>query len=75
MADSKESVINIDDKEYSLDDLDDNQRYLLMQVQDVTNNIRSLNMKIEQSQAALNVFRDTLVRSIKETDDTSQDNS
>jgi len=32
-------------------------------------------MKIEQSQAALNVFRDTLVRSIKETDDTSQDNS
>jgi|11BtaG_2_1085332.scaffolds.fasta_scaffold01609_4 nicotinamide mononucleotide adenylyltransferase len=75
MTDSKESVINIDDKEYSLDDLDDNQRYLLMQVQDVTNNIRSLNMKIEQSQAALNVFRDTLVRSIKETDDTSQDNS
>jgi len=75
MVDSKESVINIDDKEYSLDDLDDNQRYLLMQVQDVTNNIRSLNMKIEQSQAALTVFRDTLVRSIKETDDTSQHNS
>ncbi len=75
MADSKESVVNIDDKEYPLDDLDANQRYLLVQIQDVTNNIRSLNMKIAQSQAALTVFKDTLVRSVKETDDTSQDNA
>ena len=75
MTDSKESVVNIDDKEYSLDDLDTNQRYLLVQIQDVTNNIRSLNMKIAQSQAALTVFKDTFVRSVKETDDTSQDNA
>ena len=75
MTDSKESVVSIDDKEYSLDDLDANQRYLLVQIQDVTNNIRSLNMKVEQAQAALTVFKDTLVRSVKETDDTNQDNS
>tara|TARA_R100001460_G_scaffold59430_1_gene99281 strand:+ start:2347 stop:2574 length:228 start_codon:yes stop_codon:yes gene_type:complete len=75
MTDSKESVVSIDDKEYSLDDLDANQRYLLVQIQDVTNNIRSLNMKVEQAQAALTVFKDTLVRSVKETDDTNQNNS
>jgi|TARA_R100001480_G_scaffold90116_2_gene96886 nicotinamide mononucleotide adenylyltransferase len=75
MTDSKESVVSIDDKEYSLNDLDANQRYLLVQIQDVTNNIRSLNMKVEQAQAALTVFKDTLVRSVKETDDTNQNNS
>ena len=75
MTDSKESVVTIDDKEYSLDDLDNTQRYLLIQIQEVTNNIRSLNMKVAQSQAALTMFKGTLTKSLEETDDTDKDNS
>ena len=75
MADKEESVVTIDDKEYSLDDLDNTQRYLLIQIQEVTNNIRSLNMKVAQSQAALTMFKGTLTKSLEETDDTDIDNS
>ena len=75
MAKNKESVVTIDDKEYSLDDLDNTQRYLLIQIQEVTNNIRSLNMKVAQSQAALTMFKGTLTKSLEETDDTDKDNS
>ena len=75
MAKNKESVVTIDDKEYSLVDLDNTQRYLLMQIQEVTNNIRSLNMKVAQSQAALTMFKGTLTKSLEEIDETSKDNS
>ena len=75
MAKNKESVVTIDDKEYLLDDLDNTQRYLLIQIQEVTNNIRSLNMKVAQSQAALTMFKGTLTKSLEETDETSKDNS
>ena len=75
MAKNKESVVTIDDKEYLLDDLDNTQRYLIIQIQEVTNNIRSLNMKVAQSQAALTMFKGTLTKSLEETDEASKDNS
>ena len=75
MTDKEESVVTINDKEYLLNDLDNTQRYLLVQIQEVTNNIRSLNMKVAQSQAALTMFKGTLTKSLEETDDTDKDNS
>ena len=48
MTDSKEPVVTIDGKEYAIGDLDPNQRYILVQIQEVSNDIRSLNMKVEQ---------------------------
>jgi hypothetical protein len=71
MTDKEESVVTINDKEYLLSDLDNTQRYLLVQIQEVTNNIRSLNMRVAQAQAALTMFKGTLVKSLEETDDTS----
>ncbi len=75
MTDKEESVVTINDKEYLLNDLDNTQRYLLVQIQEVTNNIRSLNMRVAQAQAALTMFKGTLVKSLEETDDTSEDNA
>jgi hypothetical protein len=75
MTDKEESVVTINDKEYLLSDLDNTQRYLLVQIQEVTNNIRSLNMRVAQAQAALTMFKGTLVKSLEETDDTSEDNA
>ena len=75
MTDKEESVVTINDKEYLLNDLDNTQRYLLVQIQEVTNNIRSLNMRVAQAQAALTMFKGTLVKSVEEPDDTSKDNA
>lgn len=75
MTDKEESAVTINDKEYLLNDLDNTQRYLLVQIQEVTNNIRSLNMRVAQAQAALTMFKGTLVKSLEETDDTSEDNA
>tara|TARA_B100001093_G_C26401949_1_gene831686 strand:+ start:478 stop:705 length:228 start_codon:yes stop_codon:yes gene_type:complete len=75
MTDKEESVVTINDKEYLLNDLDNTQRYLLVQIQEVTNNIRSLNMRVAQAQAALTMFKGTLAKSLEETDDTSEDNA
>ena len=75
MTDKEESVVTINDKEYLLNDLDNTQRYLLVQIQEVTNNIRSLNMRVAQAQAALTMFKGTLAKSLEEPDDTSEDNA
>ena len=75
MAAKEESVVTINDKEYLLNDLDNTQRYLLVQIQEVTNNVRSLNMRVAQAQAALTMFKGTLAKSLEEPDDTSKNNA
>ena len=69
MTKNKEPVLSIDDKEYSMDDLDESQKYLVLQMQEVSASIRSLNLKIAQYQAALTTFRDMLNKSLEESDD------
>lgn len=68
-------VITVNDVEYKVDDLDNNQRYLLVQIQEVSNDIRSLNMKVDQLQAALTTFKNSLAKSLEESSDTSNDNT
>tara|TARA_R100001015_G_C4517301_1_gene87284 strand:- start:22 stop:246 length:225 start_codon:yes stop_codon:yes gene_type:complete len=68
-------VITVNDVEYKVDDLDNNQRYLLVQIQEVSNDIQSLNMKVDQLQAALTVFKNSLAKSLEESSDTSNDNT
>ena len=68
-------VITVNDVEYKIDDLDNSQRYLLVQIQEVSNDIRSLNMKVDQLQAALTMFKNSLAKSLEESSDTSNDNT
>ena len=68
-------VITVNDVEYKIDDLDNSQRYLLVQIQEVSNDIRSLNMKVDQLQAALTTFKNSLAKSLEESSDTSNDNT
>ena len=68
-------VITVNDVEYKVDDLDNNQRYLLVQIQEVSNDIRSLNMKVDQLQAALTTFKNSLAKSLEESSDTSNNNT
>ena len=69
------NTITVNDVEYKIDDLDNTQKYLLMQIREVTDNINTLNMKVAQSQAALTVFKGTLAKSLEEPSDTSNDNA
>ena len=69
------NIITVNDVEYKVDDLDNTQKYLLMQIREVTDNIHTLNMKVAQSQAALTMFKGTLTKSLEEIDETSKDNS
>ena len=69
------NTITVNDVEYKIDDLDHTQKYLLMQIREVTDNINTLNMKVAQSQAALTVFKGTLAKSLEEPSDTSNDNT
>jgi prefoldin subunit 5 len=69
MTKNKEPVLSIDDKEYSMDDLDESQKYLVLQMQEVSASIRSLNLKVAQYQAALTTFRGMLNKSLEESDD------
>ena len=69
MTKNKEPVLSIDDKEYSMDDLDESQKYLVLQMQEVSASIRSLNLKIAQYQSALTTFRGMLNKSLEESDD------
>ena len=69
------NTITVNDVEYKIDDLDNTQKYLLMQIREVTDNINTLNMKVAQSQAALTVFKGTLAKFLEEPSDTSNDNT
>ena len=69
------NIVTVNDVEYKIDDLDNTQKYLLMQIREVTNNVNTLNMKVAQSQAALTTFKDTLAKSLEESNDTSNDNT
>lgn len=68
-------TITVNDTDYKVDDLDNTQKYLLLQIREVTNNIRSLNMRVAQAQAALTMFKGTLAKSLEEPSDTSNDNT
>ncbi len=69
------NTVTVNDVEYKVDDLDNTQKYLLLQIREVTNNINTLNMRVAQSQAALAMFKGTLTKSLEEPSDTSNDNT
>ena len=55
--------------EYTEDQLSDEQKYLLAQVQDIDVKLKSLQFQADQLVAAKNVFSDKLVESVKESED------
>jgi hypothetical protein len=62
-------VVTINGVEYTEDQLSDEQKYLLAQVQDIDIKLKSLQFQADQLVAAKNVFSDKLVESVKESED------
>lgn len=62
-------MVTINGVEYTEDQLSDEQKYLLAQVQDIDVKLKSLQFQADQLVAAKNVFADKLVESVKESED------
>ena len=63
-GDSK--MIDVDGEPYDIDSFDDNQRYLLTQIEDLTKKVSSIKFQLDQVQVARDVFTQNLIQSLKE---------
>ena len=63
---NKEPVVVLDDKEFKISDLSEQQQYIHSQVIDLRNQRARLQFQIDQVNASLNVFETSLLNSVKE---------
>ena len=61
-----EQTITIDEKVYKVSDLDQQQRYLVLQIQDLQNKADELAFKLDQVNTAKKSFFDTLKQKLTE---------
>lgn len=62
---TKSNVITIDGKEYSPEDLDDKQTYLINQIKDLQAKSTSLRFQLDQVSVAQSAFTNSLITSLK----------
>ena len=66
MAEAKENVVFLDDKEIKVADLTDEQKYYHSQVVDLRNQKARISFQLDQINASLKVFEDAFIKSTKE---------
>ena len=66
MAEAKENVVFLDDKEIKVADLSDEQKYYHSQVVDLRNQKARISFQLDQVNASLKVFEDAFVKSTQE---------
>ena len=66
MAEAKESVVFLCEKEIKVADLDKKQKYFHSQVIDLTNQKARITFQLDQVNASLKVFEDAFVKSTQE---------
>ena len=65
MAEAKENVVFLDNKEIKVADLTDEQKYYHSQIVDLRNQKARLTFQLDQINASLKVFEDAFVKSTK----------
>jgi len=66
MAEAKENVVFLDDKEIKVADLSDEQKYFHSQIIDLRNQKARISFQLDQVNASLKVFEDAFVKSTQE---------
>ena len=66
MAEAKENVVFLDDKEIKVVDLTDEQKYYHSQIVDLRNQKARLTFQLDQLMPSLNFYEDAFVKSTKE---------
>lgn len=64
MSNSKSQSVWVDDKEYSVDDLNKEQKYLILQTQDLNRKADNLKFQLDQILIAQEVFSNKLRESL-----------
>jgi hypothetical protein len=64
----KNNVITINGKEYEESTMDGQQMYLINQIRDLQSKAASLRFQLDQVQAAQDVFTNSLIASVEESD-------
>ena len=67
MAEAKENVVLIDNKEVKVSELTNEQLYFTQQINDLQNKQARINFELDQVNASLSVFRNALLESYKKT--------
>jgi hypothetical protein len=65
VAETKSNVITINGTEYSQDDLDDSQTYLINQIKDLQGKSANLRFQLDQVSVAQSAFTNSLIQSLK----------
>jgi hypothetical protein len=65
VAETKSNVITINGTEYSQDDLDDSQTYLINQIKDLQAKSANLRFQLDQVSVAQSAFTNSLIQSLK----------
>ena len=66
---TKSNVITIDGTEYSQDDLNDSQTYLINQIKDLQAKSANLRFQLDQVSVAQSAFTNSLIGSLKNNED------
>ena len=64
----KEDKIKINDKEYSVDSLTEQQKYFLLQARLLEKKVNDANIELAQLRMAMSAFTDKLIQDLKEKD-------
>jgi uncharacterized coiled-coil DUF342 family protein len=66
----KTNVVNINGKDYSAEDLNEQQTYLINQVRSCQQKAANIRFELDQVQAAQDAFTNALIKSVEEKDET-----
>lgn len=58
-------TIDVDGEPYELDKFDDNQKYLLAQIEDLTKKSSSIKFQLDQVEVARDIFTQNLISDLK----------
>jgi len=73
----EKNIITINDKEYNVAELDQNQQYFIAQIKDLDVKVGNLKFQLDQVSVAKDSFTQALIKSVEEVKDetTNGDNS
>jgi len=69
----EKNIITINDKEYNVAELDQNQQYFIAQIKDLDIKIGNLKFQLDQASVAKDSFSQALIKSVEEVKNETED--
>ena len=70
---TEENKITINDKEYNVAELDQNQQYFIAQIRDLDIKVGNLKFQLDQASVAKDSFSQALIKSVEEVKNETED--